>query len=95
MPQCGGLTVYLSMYNMAEVCLSMGGLIVYQICTIWARNVSVWWLYCISKIVQYGQVVSDCILKYVGYGRGVHQCGGQIVYQNVYDMAEVCLSVKA
>ena len=37
----------------------------------------------------------DCILKYVRYDRGVHQYGGLIVYQSMYDMAEVCLSVEA
>ena len=37
----------------------------------------------------------DCISKCVRYGRGVPQCGGLIVYQSMYDMAEVCLSVEA
>ena len=37
----------------------------------------------------------DCILKYVRYDRGVPQCGGLIVYQRMYDMTEVCLSVEA
>ena len=37
----------------------------------------------------------DCILKYVRYERGMPRCGGLIVYQSMYDIAEVCLSVEA
>ena len=36
----------------------------------------------------------DCISKYVQYGRGVPQSEGQIVYQSMYDMAELCLRLK-
>ena len=36
----------------------------------------------------------DCISKYVRYGQGVPQCGGLIVYQSMYGMAKVCLSVE-
>ena len=37
----------------------------------------------------------DCISKYVQYGRAVPQCEGLILYQRMYDMAELCLSVEA
>ena len=37
----------------------------------------------------------DCISKYLRYDRGVHHYGGLIVYQSMYDIAEVCLSVEA
>ena len=37
---------------------------------------------------------SDCISKYVRYDQGVPQCEDLIVYQSMYDMAKVCLSVE-
>ena len=79
-PQCGGLIVYQSMYDMAKVCLSVEVWLYIKVCTIWPRRASVW--------------RSDCISKYVRYGQGVPQCGGLIVYQSMYDTGEVCLSVK-
>ena len=36
-----------------------------------------------------------CISKYVRCDQGVHQSGGLNLYQSMYDMAEVCLSVEA
>ena len=69
------------MYDMVEVCLSEEDCLYIKVCTIWQRCASIW--------------RPDCISKYVINGRGVPQYGGLIVYQNVYDMASVCLSVEA
>ena len=80
-PQCGGLIVYESMYDMVEVCLNLEAWLYIEVCTIWSRCASVWRL--------------DCISKYVQYGQSVPQSGGLIDYQRMYDLAEVCLSVEA
>ena len=37
----------------------------------------------------------DCISKYIRYDQGVPQCGDLTVYQSMYNMAELCLSVEA
>ena len=58
-----------------------GACLYIKVCTIWPRCASIW--------------RPDCISKYVRFGRGVPQCRGLIVYQSMYDMVEVCLSVEA
>ena len=37
----------------------------------------------------------DCISKYVRCDQGVPQSGGLIVYQSMYDMTKVCISLEA
>ena len=79
-PQCGGLIVYQSMYDMAELCLRVKVWLYIKACTIWPSCALGW--------------RSDCISKYVRYGQVVSQGEGLIVYQSMNDMAEFCLRVE-
>ena len=94
-PLFKGLVVYKSMYYMAKVCLSVAAWLYINVYNIWRRCASVWRTAYIMKYVRYGRDVPQCVSKYIIYGQGVPQCGGLLVYQSMYDMAEVCLSVAA